>query len=61
MDGPILPPDHTALLARRMVEEEQGREPERATGARRVALVAFTVFVVIGAVVSVAIFVASLL
>lgn len=60
MDGPVIPPDHTGLLARRSVEEEQGRAPEVATGGRRVALAAFTVFVAVGAVVSVVIVVASL-
>ncbi|MCW2993793.1 MAG: hypothetical protein JWQ18_1288 [Conexibacter sp.] len=54
MDGPIQPPDHTNLLARRSVEEEQGLSPERPSGARLVALRVFAVLVVLGAIASIA-------
>jgi len=54
MDGPIQPPDHANLLARRSVEEERGLPPERPTGARLVALRVFAALVVLGAIASVA-------
>lgn len=61
MEGPILPPDYSALLARRSVEEEQGLPPQPPDDGPPWLRTAFTVLLAIGAVASVAVFVASLL
>jgi hypothetical protein len=60
MDSPIMPtPDRSPLLAKRSVEEAQGLPPQPAEDLHRLRAI-FAVVVVLGAIVSVCVVVASL-
>jgi hypothetical protein len=61
MDGPIMPtPDHSPLLAKRSVEEQQGLPPQPADDLHRLRAV-FTIVLILGAIASVTVVVVSLL
>jgi hypothetical protein len=60
MEGPVVGPDHTRLLARRAVEEEQGLAPQPVEDRVHVRLIPIVVLC-LGAIASVVVVVVSLL